>query len=147
MQRFRPDLPIGERIEFKLNLHNNVLALGLDTYGDRVLVGDFMQSVSVLTMTEKDPLSLKLYANDTKPAWLTAVKFVSENVYIAADDKNNIFTLSVDMSRQPTPKPSSVANNMPTGDVKRLVLEGGYHIGSLINCFRQGIIKRIIVFL
>lgn len=103
-----------------------------------------MQSVSVLELTEKDPLSLKLYANDTKPAWLTAVKFVSENVYIAADDKNNIFTVSIDMTRQPIQKPSSSSNTMPNGDVKRLALEGGYHIGSLINCFRQDILLDVL---
>lgn len=135
---------MGERIDFKSNLHNNVIALTLDALGDRVLVGDLMQSVSVLEMTEKDPLSLKLYANDTKPAWLTAVKFVSESVYIAADDKNNLFTLSVDMTRQPIPKSSSSSYTMPPGEVKRLALEGGYHIGSLVNCFRQDILMDVL---
>lgn len=119
MNKFRPDLPAGERVSFELNVHKNVLALSLDTRNDKVLVGDLMRSLSVLCMTSDDPLKVGLEATDTKPAWTTAVKFVNDNVFMGADDRNNIFTLEM-------------------GEPARLILTGGYHIGSFINCFRDG---------
>lgn len=127
---------MGSRVEFKSNIHNNVLAYRMDTEGDRVLIGDLMQSVSVLTMTNRDPLTLKLLAVDNKPSWMTAVKFVNENVYIGSDDRNNVFTLSLDTSRQPHSKGSQ--SNMSSSGILKLQLEGGYHIGSFVNCFRPG---------
>ncbi|KAI8090511.1 CPSF A subunit region-domain-containing protein [Thamnidium elegans] len=134
LQKFQPDLPLGERVEFKSEIHNNTVALSLDTNGDRVLVADLMQSVSVLTMSNKDPLSLKLLAVDSQPAWMTAVKFVNENVYIGADNKNNVFTLSLNPSRQ-------LPQRVNQSGIMRLELEGGYHIGSHINCFKQDILS------
>lgn len=131
MQKFQPDGPLGERVEFKSEIHNNTVALCLDTNGDRVLVADLMQSVSVLTMTNKDPLSLKLLALDSQPAWMTAVKFVNENVCIGADNKNNVFTLSLDPLRQSNQRVNQ-------SGIMKLELEGGYHVGSHINRFKQG---------
>jgi DNA damage-binding protein 1 len=100
--------------------------LALDTHGDRVLVGDVMQSISVLSVTQKEPLKLDLLALDSKPNWLTAVKFVNDQVYIGADDRNNIFTMTYDEHAHP-------ANSL-----YRLELQGGFHIGSLVNCFQPG---------
>lgn len=126
MTKFSPDLPIGQRVSFEINVHKNVLALSLDTRGDKVLVGDLMRSMSVLRMTNQDPLKLDLLAVDSKPAWMTAVKFVNDYTYIGADDRNNIFTLALDESQN---------NN---GNISKLQLKGGFHVGSLINCFRPG---------
>ncbi|GAA5808539.1 hypothetical protein MFLAVUS_001930 [Mucor flavus] len=134
LQKFQPDGPLGERVEFKSEIHNNTVALCLDTNGDRVLVADLMQSVSVLTMTNKDPLSLKLLALDSQPAWMTAVKFVNENVCIGADNKNNVFTLSLDPLRQSNQRVNQ-------SGIMKLELEGGYHVGSHINRFKQGILS------
>ncbi|CAO3619548.1 unnamed protein product [Mucor hiemalis] len=137
LQSFHPDLPLGSRAEFKLNLHNNYLALCMDTEGERVLIGDLMRSVSVLTMTNKDPLSLKLLAVDNKPSWMTAVKFVNENLYIGSDDRNNVFTLSLNNPVPPPRSKSGYSHTSPSG-IQKLNIEGGFHIGSQINCFRQG---------
>lgn len=116
------------------------MALTLDTRNDKVLVGDLMQSVSVLDMTNRDPLSLKLLAVDNKPTWMTTVKFVSDHVYIGADDRNNVFTLTLDPSPRlsANQKSGPTHSNMSRGGVFKLDLQGGYHIGSLINCFREG---------
>lgn len=117
---------MGERVAFELNVHKNVLALSLDTRKDKVLVGDLMKSLSVLSVTSKDPLKVELTATDTKPAWTTAVKFINDNVFMGADDRNNIFVLALDER-----------SNLNT-TVPKLALKGGFHIGSLINCFRDG---------
>lgn len=108
----------------------------MDTEGDRVLIGDLMRSVSVLTMTNKDPLSLKLMAVDNKPSWMTAVKFVNESLYIGSDDRNNVFTLSLN-TPVPPPRKNAHLYTSPSG-IQKLDIEGGFHIGSQINCFRQG---------
>lgn len=142
LQSFHPDLPLGSRVEFKLNLHNNSLALYMDTEGDRVLIGDLMRSVSVLTTTNKDPLSLRLMAVDNKPSWMTAVKFVNENLYIGSDDRNNVFTLSLN-TPVPPPRKNAHLYTSPSG-IQKLDIEGGFHIGSQINCFRQGILLDVL---
>ena len=114
-----------------------MLALSLDTREDRVLVGDLMQSVSVLSMVNQDPLTLKLMAVDNKPTWMTAVKFVNENVYIGSDDRNNVFTLCLDEnSNQRSTKAATNALNQ--NGLSKLNIMGGFHIGSLVNCFREG---------
>ncbi|RCH97919.1 DNA damage-binding protein 1a, partial [Rhizopus stolonifer] len=125
LSSFRPDLPLGARVKFDLNIHRNVLALCLDVRDDRVLVGDLMRSMSVLQMLSKDPLQLELLAVDSKPVWMTAVKFVNDHVYIGADDRNNLFTLILDEQKK--------HNGMA-----KLELTSGFHVGSLVNCFRQG---------
>lgn len=112
---------------FEINVHKNVLALSLDTRGDKVLVGDLMRSMSVLKMTSQNPLKLDVLAVDSKPAWMTAVKFVNDYTYIGADDKNNIFTLVLNES------------DSAGGNISKLQLRGGFHVGSLINCFRPGL--------
>lgn len=99
----------------------------LDTCGDRVLVGDLMRSISVLSVTQKEPLKLDLLALDGKPNWMTAVKFVNDEVYIGADDRNNIFTVVYDKDRKHS-----------RNSIYKLELQGGFHIGSLVNCFRSG---------
>lgn len=112
---------------FEINVHKNVLALSLDTRGDKVLVGDLMRSMSVLKMTNQDPLKLDVLAVDSKTAWMTAVKFVNDYTYIGADDRNNIFTLVLNESENAGP------------NISKLQLRGGFHVGSLINCFRPGL--------
>jgi DNA damage-binding protein 1 len=134
---------MGNRIEFMEKIHENVLILSLDTHGDKLLVGDLMQSMSVFSMTQKDPLSLKMLGIDSKPTWMTAVKFVNENIYIGSDDRNNVFTLSLNtIIRQSHQKNHN--ENINSRSAKKLELEGGYHIGSLINCFRQGILLDVL---
>lgn len=113
-------------MSFEISVHKNVLAISLDTRGDKVLVGDLMRSMSVLTMANRDPLKLDVLAVDSKPVWMTAVKFVNDYTYIGADDRNNIFALSL------TEKDGNNAN------ISKLQLRGGFHVGSLINCFRSG---------
>ncbi len=117
----------GERIEFKFLLHNNVVALDMDTNNnDTLLVGDLMESMSLLKV-EKDEESLKLSleAVDNKQVWMTAVKFVNENVLIGADDRHNLFTMIKPEIQQ-------------EGKACKLELEGGYHLGTLVNRFRKG---------
>ncbi|KAI8328162.1 CPSF A subunit region-domain-containing protein [Choanephora cucurbitarum] len=124
---FRPDLPAGTRIKFDLNVHRNVLALCMDVRDDQVLIGDLMRSVSVLSATQHDPLKLELQAMDSKPTWMTAVKFIDEHVYMGADDKSNLFTLTWDKH--------GVKN---AHGISKLEVLGGFHLGSLVNCFREG---------
>ncbi|KAG0745943.1 hypothetical protein G6F57_002896 [Rhizopus arrhizus] len=132
LYNFKPDLLKGERIEFKFLLHNNVVALDMDTNNnDTLLVGDLMESMSLLKV-EKDEESLKLSleAVDNKQVWMTAVKFVNENVLIGADDRHNLFTMIKPEIRQ-------------EGKACKLELEGGYHLGTLVNRFRKDILRDV----
>ncbi|CAO0790870.1 unnamed protein product [Mucor circinelloides] len=132
LTKFAPDLPRGQRVAFEISVHKNVLALSLDTRGDKVLVGDLMRSMSVLKMTSQDPLKLDVLAVDSKPAWMTAVKFINDYTYIGADDRNNIFTLMLN------------ENDSAGGNISKLQLRGGFHVGSLINCFRPDILVDVL---
>ncbi|KAI8368044.1 mono-functional DNA-alkylating methyl methanesulfonate N-term-domain-containing protein [Blakeslea trispora] len=132
LSTFRPDLPAGTRIQFDLNVHRNVLALCMDVRDDQVLVGDLMRSVSVLSATQKDPLKLALSAMDSKPAWMTAVKFIDEHIYMGADDKSNLFTLTLDEN--------GIKN---AHGIAKLEVLGGFHLGSLVNCFREGTLMTV----
>lgn len=93
---------------------------------DTLLVGDLMESMSLLKV-EKDEESLKLSleAVDNKQVWMTAVKFVNENVLIGADDRHNLFTMIKPEIQQ-------------EGKTCKLEFEGGYHLGTLVNRFRKG---------
>ena len=99
----------------------------MDVRDDQVLIGDLMRSVSVLSATQHDPLKLELRAMDSKPTWMTAVKFIDEHVYMGADDKSNLFTLTWDKH--------GVKN---AHGISKLEVLGGFHLGSLVNCFREG---------
>ncbi|KAG1460698.1 hypothetical protein G6F56_005890 [Rhizopus delemar] len=129
--RFQPDLLAGERIEFKFLIHDNVAILDMDTDKNNLLVGDLTQSMSLWKVNNDDKsLELKLEATDNEQVWITAVKFVSESVIIGADDRKNIFTMS---------KPSERSSR----GISKLEIKGGYHIGSLINRFRKGILRDV----
>lgn len=87
-----------------------------------------MRSISVLSVTQKEPLKLDLLALDSKPNWMTAVKFVNDHVYVGADDRNNIFNVTFNEQ-----------GHHPENSKYKLEIQGGFHVGSLVNCFRAGI--------
>ncbi|KAI9468079.1 MAG: CPSF A subunit region-domain-containing protein [Benjaminiella poitrasii] len=135
LERFSPDLRKGDRVKFCCNRVENVLPLHLDTRGNQVLAGDLMQSMYVLRSSRENPIKLELAANDTEPAWMTAVKFVNDRVYIGADDGRNLFTLS---SAQPNKENDS---HEKIRSVLKLEWKGGFHVGSMINCMRSDTIS------
>lgn len=98
----------------------------MDSQKDLLLVGDLMESMSLLKVNNNpDALGLDLLATDNKQVWITAVKFVNEGVMIGADDRQNLFTMV-----KPSPQNGR--------GLAKLELEGGYHLGTLVNRFRKG---------
>ncbi|CAK0908439.1 unnamed protein product [Prorocentrum cordatum] len=87
----------------------SIMALHLQAMGDRILVGDLMQSAKLLRY---DPVAASLVevAQDASTSWLTAVEMLSEDVFLCADDHRR--HLAAGSSRgvaPPRPRP------VPTG--------------------------------
>lgn len=102
----------------------NLLALCLQVQGDYVIVGDMMNSVSVLGYSAETNTFAQL-AKDHDANWMTAVDVLKDDVYICADDCSNLFTLTRDAQSK---------------DLNRAFLRctGRFHVGEFVNVFRHG---------
>lgn len=105
--------------------HTNVLALWLVSRGDIAIVGDLMKSMMVIGYKEVEQQLVEL-ARDFNPNWLTAIEFLDEDTYLAAENSCNLFTLKT--------------NSDSTSDDERQRLDvcGQFYLGEYVNKFRHG---------
>ncbi|KAG0173028.1 DNA damage-binding protein 1a [Apophysomyces sp. BC1015] len=122
---FNADAPMGERLKVVSLIHSNVIALSMDTRGEFILVGDLMQSMSLLKMDDPSEPSIKMVAADFEVTWMTAVKMVQDDIFVGAEMFHNLFTLK----------------HVPAvegEEMTKLQAEGEYHLGDSINRFQNG---------
>ncbi|KAI8100016.1 CPSF A subunit region-domain-containing protein [Halteromyces radiatus] len=131
LDSFKPESVVGEKLNMSQKIHANVLALDLDTHGDLILVGDFMQSISLVKLNDQDTSAMTTIANDYNANWMTAVKMVADDVYIGAEMSHNLFTMK-------TPSQKSIGSNDGSGESIRMDVVGEYHLGDLINRMHHG---------
>ncbi|KAI8369638.1 CPSF A subunit region-domain-containing protein [Radiomyces spectabilis] len=124
LEAFEYDASPGEKCTLALKLDANILALSMDTRGHLVLVGDLMQSMSLLEVTNDNQHTVKKVAMDFSSNWMTAVKILDNDIYLGAEMCNNLFTLK----RMPSEMEEST----------RLEVAGEYHLGDQVNRFRAG---------
>jgi DNA damage-binding protein 1 len=107
------------------------------TQGNYIIVGDFMHSVSLLKYAENsekiNPLSnslgigsIELIAKDIDSAWITAVEYMNEQVYLASDNNFNLFSLRKNLEAS------------TDEDRAKLDIAGRFHSGEHVNLFIPG---------
>lgn len=99
----------------------NIVALYLDAKDNQILVGDLMKSISVLEYSDNTQSIHEIARDFYSPAWITAVRMLGQDSYLAAENNNNILM----WRRQ---------------DSAALKADIGIHLGDQINCFREGIV-------
>jgi DNA damage-binding protein 1 len=107
----------------------HILALYAKTFGDYILVGDLMKSMTLLvyraSVDASSESAIEEVARDLQSNWMTAVQFHGDS-YLGAEQAGNMFVLRR-------------AADAPTAeDRARLEECGRFHIGELINVFREG---------
>ena len=88
-------------------------------------VGDLMKSMQLL-LYNSDQKKLELRARDYSPAWMCAVTFLDNDIYLGAENNYNLYTVRKN--------DDAVAEE----DRCRLQIVGQYHLGDFVNKFRQG---------
>lgn len=126
---YRPEAAEGERLTVAQKSASNILALDLDTNDDSILVGDFMQSMSLLRLEDANAASMTSVAKDYNANWMTAVKMANQDTFIGAEMSHNLFTLM---------KPDMMEGTNKKDETIRMDVVGEYHVGDLINRMHQG---------
>ncbi|KAH8557053.1 CPSF A subunit region-domain-containing protein [Umbelopsis sp. PMI_123] len=120
-------LTIEEDGTYSLSLHcshrSNVLALYIETKGDFILVGDLMESVSVLMYSDG---AIEQVAKDYNANWMTSVAMIDQDTYIGSETGYNLFTLKRNAGAA-TPE-----------ERRKLEIMGEFHLGEFVNRFRKG---------
>ncbi|ORZ19050.1 CPSF A subunit region-domain-containing protein [Absidia repens] len=130
LDSYHPDAVQGEKLKISQKTHSNILALDLDTMGDSILVGDFMESMSLMKLEERNHHSkMTTIAKDGNVNWMTAVSITDSDVYIGAEMSHNLFTLQ---------KPATTQTDTSVDEIMRMDVVGEYHIGDLINRMHRG---------
>jgi hypothetical protein len=93
----------------------HVLAITLQTFGDRILIGDLMKSLCLLRVTDE---GLEEVARDRKGQWMMAVDVIGQDVYLGAEQRGGVFFCRADGTR--------------------LERQGWMNLGETVNRFREG---------
>lgn len=96
------------------------MALYLDSIDNQILVGDLIKSISLLEYDDAAKAINEVARDFYSPAWITAVRMIDRDNFLAAENNNNILI----WRRQ----------NEESG-LKATV---GIHLGDQINCFSEG---------
>lgn len=115
----------ARRLEHECSHNGHILAIHLSVQDDLILVGDLMKSMSLLQYRPEEK-RLETVADDRETNWMTAVQFLSKEVFLGCECSYNLFTLKRD--------PQAAT------DEARAALEcvGRFHVGEMINCIQKG---------
>lgn len=110
-----------------LSLHcshySNIEALYIETRGDFIVVGDLMESVTVLLYSDG---VIEQVAKDFNSNWMTSVGMIDQDTYLGAETGYNLFTLKRNAGA-------------PTAEERRkLEVMGEFHLGEFVNRFKNG---------
>eukprot|EP00927_Polykrikos_kofoidii_P010889 TRINITY_DN14596_c0_g1_i1.p1 TRINITY_DN14596_c0_g1~~TRINITY_DN14596_c0_g1_i1.p1 ORF type:complete len:848 (-),score=160.05 TRINITY_DN14596_c0_g1_i1:31-2574(-) len=119
--------PENSQFESVCSHGGSIIALYLQSIGDRILVGDLMRSASLLRF-DAESEKLEEVAHDAGTAWLTSTAMLTEDLCLCTDDSENIFTLG---------KGRAAAGDRPDilgEDIRsRLERVGQMHTGEFVN--------------
>ena len=104
--------------------HGHILSLFVKSKGEHAIVGDLMRSISAYSYGAKE--GIEEIARDYNANWTTSCDILSSNVYLGAENWNNIYTL-----RRNTEATSEEARC-------RLNTQGRYYLGEMVNKFTPG---------
>ena len=103
--------------------HGHIISLFVKNHKHFIIVGDLMRSIALLKLEEND---FEEVARDYNANWTTAIEILSDDVYLGAENWNNLFVLrrNVDATLE---------------EVRcRLDTQGEYHLGEMVNKFERG---------
>ena len=109
--------------------HGHILSLFVKSKDDHAIVGDLMRSISVYNYSSSsdDGLNgIEEIARDFNANWTTSCEILSSNVYLGAENWNNIYSL-----RRNVDATSEEARC-------RLETQGMYYLGEMVNKFARG---------
>lgn len=103
---------------------NATMALYLKRYGNLILLGDLMRSITVFTYKPSQS-HFEEIARDGDPAWMMEAEILDEETFLGADDKYNFFVCQRDKtSTEP--------------DKQQMQHVGFFHLGDSANVLLQG---------
>eukprot|EP00557_Chaetoceros_sp_GSL56_P001459 CAMPEP_0176497610 /NCGR_PEP_ID=MMETSP0200_2-20121128/11820_1 /TAXON_ID=947934 /ORGANISM="Chaetoceros sp., Strain GSL56" /LENGTH=1475 /DNA_ID=CAMNT_0017895643 /DNA_START=101 /DNA_END=4528 /DNA_ORIENTATION=- len=117
--------------------HGHILSLNVKSLSEEILatdnnpreklaiVGDMVRSISVLKYYSEFQ-TLEEIARDFNQNWVTAVEMLTDNIYLGAENFNNIFALR----RNPHSSSQEVRCRLDT--------IGVFHLGEMVNKFLKG---------
>lgn len=104
--------------------HGHLLALLLKSRGDVLVMGDILQSITLISFND-DSSKLEEVARDFTCNYMRAIEIVDDNTFVGAEDNGNLFFVH----RDPASKASESG---------RLEISGEFHLGELVNAFKHG---------
>jgi len=122
---FSSDGPDQSELVAKGSHNEHILALYVQSRGDFIVVGDLMNSVSLLVYRGLDD-SIEEIARDYNANWMTAVGILDDDTYIGTETHMNLFTV----------QKNSEAATEEARHMLRVV--GEFHIGEFVNRFHHG---------
>uniref|UniRef100_A0A383VG15 DNA damage-binding protein 1 n=1 Tax=Tetradesmus obliquus TaxID=3088 RepID=A0A383VG15_TETOB len=102
-----------------------VLCLFLAVRGDFVVVGDLMNSITLLVYKAAEG-ALEVRARDQESKWLTALALMDDDTYLAADNSSNMVVVRKN--------PDAATDE----ERARLEVVGRFHCGEFVNRLRPG---------
>ncbi|WIA28317.1 hypothetical protein OEZ86_010868 [Tetradesmus obliquus] len=102
-----------------------VLCLFLAVRGDFVVVGDLMNSITLLVYKAAEG-ALEVRARDQESKWLTALALMDDDTYLAADNSSNMVVVRKN--------PDAATDE----ERARLEVTGRFHCGEFVNRLRPG---------
>ncbi|XAR59373.1 hypothetical protein NMG60_11015195 [Bertholletia excelsa] len=115
----------GWELQSECGHHGHKPALYVQTLGDFIVVGDQMNTISLLIYKHEEG-AIEERACGCNANQMSAVEIIDGDIYLGAQDNFNLFTVR---------KNSEGATDEEQG---RLEVVGKYHLGEFVNRFRHG---------
>ncbi|CAH2080609.1 unnamed protein product [Thlaspi arvense] len=115
----------GRELQSECGHHGHKPALYVQTLGDFIVVGDQMNTISLLIYKHEEG-AIEERACGSNANQMSAVEIIGADIYLGAQDNFNLFTVR---------KNSEGATDEEQG---RLEVVGKYHLGEFVNRFRHG---------
>ncbi|RKO94037.1 mono-functional DNA-alkylating methyl methanesulfonate N-term-domain-containing protein [Blyttiomyces helicus] len=101
----------------KCGHHGHIIAVTIAVYGDFILVGDLLKSVTLLLYRPAEEL-IEQIARDPDTNWMTAIEAIDEDTVMCAEQSYNLFSLR------------KQSDSEVEEDRRRLVPDGYFHLGE-----------------
>ena len=109
----------------------------VDSYGDRVFVGDMSESVFCAKYRPADNCFV-VFADDSFPRWINTVCALDHRTVAGSDKFGNVFVLRLPEGVDDDTDPSTGSRALRDGDGRsKLVQECHYYVGDMVTSLRK----------